>query len=392
MIPVAEALGRLLALVPPPQVEEVSLLEAAGRVLLHPRFADRDQPPFAASAMDGYALRKADAAAGARLRVRGESAAGRGFAGRIGPGEAARILTGAPLPEGADAVVMQEEVAREGDTIVLSPTAVAAHVRGAGNDFRAGAAISAPRRLAPADLALLAAFGHATVPVSRRPRVAILSTGDELVMPGEAPGPDQIFAANAFGLHALLAQEGAEPRLLPIAGDRPEALAYAFDLATGADLVLTIGGASVGDHDLVAPAARAAGAELTFHKVAMRPGKPVLAGRFRNGALLLGLPGNPVSAMVCGTIFLIPVIRAILGLPPGQSPRTWASLGAALPANGPREHYLRARRLPDGSALPFERQDSSLLTVLSEADCLIVQPPGAPPLAIGDRVEIVPIR
>jgi len=392
MIPVAEALDRLFALAPAPRIEEVPLAEAGGRVLLRPLRALRAQPPFAASAMDGYALRSADAAAGARLRVVGESAAGRRFAGRVGPGEAARILTGAPLPDGADAVVMQEEVQREGETITLSDTAVATHVRRAGNDFEAGTDLPAPRRLSPADIALLAAFGHATVPVARRPDVAILSTGDELVMPGETPGSDQIFAANAFGLHAMLSREGAHPRLLPIAGDRPEALAQAFDLAWGADLVLTIGGASVGDHDLVAPAARAAGARIDFHKVAMRPGKPLLAGQFPNGSMLLGLPGNPVSAMVCGAVFLLPVIRATLGLPLGPAPRRLARLAAPLGPNGPREHYLRAKRDSEDCVLPFERQDSSLLSVLGRADCLIVQAPGSPGHAAGESVEIIEIQ
>lgn len=392
MIPVAEALERLFALVRAPRVEEVPLTGAAGRVLLRPLAALRDQPPFAASAMDGYAVRSADARPGARLRVVGEAAAGRGFAGRLAPGEAARILTGAPLPDGADAVVIQEEVARDGDAIEVAAGAVAAHVRPAGNDFRAGAILSPPRRLSPADVALLAAFGHAAVPVAARPIVAIVSTGDELVMPGEAPRPDQVFAANGFGLHALLAGEGARPRLLPIAADRPDALAFAFDLAQGADLILTIGGASVGDHDLVAPAARASGAEIAFHKVAMRPGKPLLAGRFPDGTPLLGLPGNPVSAMVCGTIFLLPLVRAMLGLPARAAPRLPARLAAPLPPGGPREHYLRARRLDDRSVRPLARQDSALLSVLAEADCLVVQPAGAPALAVGETVEIIPIR
>jgi molybdopterin molybdotransferase len=391
MIPVAEALDRLFALAPAPRVEEVPLVEAGGRILLRPVRARRAQPPFAASAMDGYALRSADAIPGARLRLVGESAAGHRLAGRVGPGEAARILTGAPLPEGADAVVMQEEVRRDGETIVISGSAVAAHVRPIGNDFEAGAELSAPRCLSPADIALIAAFGHATVSVARRPEVAILSTGDELVMPGEAPGQDQIFAANAFGLHAMLVREGARARLLPIAADRPEALAMAFELARGADLVLSIGGASVGDHDLLAPAARAAGVHIDFHRIAMRPGKPLLAGRFPDGTMLLGLPGNPISAMVCGTVFLLPVIRATQGLPPEAAPRRRARLASPLVANGPREHYLRARRASEGSVIPFDRQDSSMLSILAQADCLIVQPPGSPQQMTGDFVEIIEI-
>ena len=392
MISVSEALARLFALAPPPRMEQVPLVGANGRVLLHSVEATRSQPPFAASAMDGFALRRADAAPGARFRVVGEAAAGRGFPGRIGPGEATRILTGAPLPEGADAVVMQEEVTRDGDSIVLSDTAVAAHVRPEANDFDQGARLEAPRRLSPAELALIAAFGRATVPVARRPEVAILSTGDELVMPGASPGPDQIFAANAFGLHALLESEGARPRLLPIAGDSPEALVQAFDLARGADLLVTIGGASVGDHDLIAPVAQGTGAVLDFHKVAMRPGKPLLAGRMADGRMLLGLPGNPVSAMVCGVIFLLPVVGAMLGFPAAAAPRFRLRLAGPLPPGGPREHYLRASRQADGSVEVFGRQDSSLLTVMAQADCLVVQPPNAPPINAGEAVEVILLR
>ncbi|WP_210527452.1 molybdopterin molybdotransferase MoeA [Rubellimicrobium arenae] len=390
MISVAEALERLFDLAPPPALEDVALIEAAGRVLLRPVRALRPQPPFTASAMDGYALRSDEAQPGRRFRLVGESAAGHHYAGRVGPGEAVRILTGAPLPDGADAVVIQEEVTADGSSIVLSDGAVAAHTRPEGNDFPAGAELAAPRRLTPADIALLASFGRPTVPVARRPTVAILSTGDELVMPGGTPRSDQVFAANAFGLHAMLVGDGARPRLLPIAADTPDALAFAFDTARGADLIVTIGGASVGDHDLVAPAARAAGAEIDFHKVAMRPGKPLLAGRFPDGTMLLGLPGNPVSAMVCGQIFLRPVVRAMLGLERAPAPRMLAPLAAPLGAGGPREHYLRAMREPDGHVRAFDHQDSSLLSVLAQADCLIVQPPGSGAKNAGEMVEIVP--
>jgi molybdopterin molybdotransferase len=389
MISVGEALGRLFALAGPPDPEEVPLVEAAGRVLLRPLAALRDQPPFAASAMDGYAVRAADAVAGARLRVVGEAAAGRGFHGLAGPGEAVRILTGAPLPPGTDAVVMQEYAPRDGEHITVGPEARPGHVRAGGSDFRAGATLAAPRRLSPADVALLAAFGRPEATVARRPAVALISTGDELVMPGEAAGPDAIFAANAFGLHAQLAREGAAPRLLPIADDSEAGLRGAFDLAEGCDLVVTIGGASVGDHDLVAPVARSLGAELSFHRIAMRPGKPILAGRLPGGAVLLGLPGNPVSAMVCGTVFMLPLVRAMLGLPAEPAPRRSASLAAALPPNGPREHYLRARTRPDGAVEPFSHQDSSLLSVLAESDCLVVQPPGDAGRGAGEPVDVI---
>lgn len=389
MIPVSEALDRLFALVERPQPEEVPLIEAGGRVLLRPVRALRDQPPFAASAMDGYALRGLDARPGATLRVVGESAAGRRFDGAVGPGEAVRILTGAPLPDGADAVVMQEDTRRDGDQVTIGAEARPGHVRPAGGDFRQGAEIAAPRRLSPADLALAAAFGTPRLTVARRPVVAVIATGDELAVPGETAGPDQVFAANGFGLHALLAREGALPRLLPLAEDSEAGLRLAFDLARGCDLVVTIGGASVGDRDLVAPVAQGLGATLGFHKVAMRPGKPILAGRLPGGAILLGLPGNPVSAMVCGTVFLLPLLRAMLGLRPGPAPRRPALLAAALPPGGPREHYLRARRHPDGRVEPFVRQDSSLLSVLAEADCLVVQPPGDPGRGPGEPVDII---
>ncbi|MGZ9810536.1 molybdopterin molybdotransferase MoeA [Pseudoroseicyclus sp. H15] len=390
MISVAEALEQLFALVTPLGSEEVPLTEAAGRVLAHPIAARRLQPPFSASAMDGYAVAKADVAAGARLNVVGESAAGHGFTGRIGPGEALRIFTGAPVPEGADLVILQEDVTREGDVITLSPEAgQSVNIRPAGADFGPGDELSAPRRLSPADIALAAAMNHATLPVARRPEVAIIATGDELVAPGEDPGPDQIIASNTYGLYAQLQALGAAPRLLPIARDNLESLALAFRLAEGADLVITVGGASVGDHDLVADAAVGAGLERSFWKVAMRPGKPLMAGRMGD-AMLLGLPGNPVSALVCGSIFMAPVIRAMLGLPAAPAPRRTARLAAPLAANGPREHYLRAQTGPDG-VTAFPKQDSSLLSILSNADCLIVQPPNDPARPAGREIEVVPL-
>ncbi|WP_373352935.1 gephyrin-like molybdotransferase Glp [Pseudoroseicyclus sp. CXY001] len=390
MITVAEALERLFALVTPLGEEEVPLTAAAGRVLARPIAARRSQPPFNASAMDGYAVRQADVAAGGRLKIIGESAAGHGFSGSVGAGEAVRIFTGAPVPDGADQVILQEDVAREGDVITLSSEAgKSINIRAMGADFGPGDSLSAPRRLSPADIALAAAMNHATLPVTRRPEVAIIATGDELVAPGDAPGPDQIIASNTYGLYAQLQALGALPRLLPIARDTLESLALAFRLAEGADLVITVGGASVGDHDLVGEAAAGAGLERSFWKVAMRPGKPLMAGRMGE-AMLLGLPGNPVSALVCGSIFMAPVITAMLGLPQGAAQRRMARLAAPLAANGPREHYLRAKSGPEG-VTAFSKQDSSLLSVLSEADCLIVQPPGDPARAVGETVEIVPI-
>lgn len=390
LISVADALSRLFGLVPPPQPEVVPLTAATGRVLLQPVIAMRDQPPFDASAMDGYALATAPIP-GAILPVVGTSAAGQGYRGSFRPGEAIRIFTGAPLPAGATFVVMQENVTRVGDTITLGAGAGnGPNIRPSGGDFAVGATLKAPRRLTPADIALIAAMGVPRVTVARRPVVAILATGDELVAPGDIARDDQIYSSNGYGLHALVTQMGGQPRLLPIAADTLASLDFAFGLADGADIILTIGGVSVGDHDLVAKAALARGADMAFRRIAMRPGKPLMAGRM-GPQLLIGLPGNPVSAMVCGQVFLGPVIAAMQGLPAQACLTEAVPLAKPLPANGPREHYLRAQRGPDG-VTPLDRQDSSLLTILADADCLIVQPPDDPGRATGESVNVINLR
>lgn len=390
MISVAEALDRLFALTSPLSVEEVKLVAARGRVLASPVSARRNQPPFAASAMDGYAIRSADLTDGTSFAVIGEAAAGRAFAGTVGKGEAARIFTGAPLPEGADTVVIQEDVTRDGDTITVTDRPDrGANVRAAGGDFRIGDTIDAPRVISASDMALMAAMNVPRVPVTRRPVVALIPTGDELVQPGEEPGPDQIVASNSYGLHGLLSAAGADVRLLPIARDRIEALETVMGLAAGADLVITIGGASVGDHDLVAKAATGIGMEQSFYKVAMRPGKPLMAGRLGDAAMI-GLPGNPVSAMVCGHIFVVPVIRHMLGLGAGPAPRLRAPLARDVPANGPREHYMRARIIEGGIA-PDDRQDSALLSVLSASAALLVRAPDAPAAKAGEMADYLPL-
>lgn len=385
MISVEEALDRLLALAAPLPVEQVPLAQAAGRVLAETLTARRDQPPFAASAMDGYAIKRVEADLHAQFKVVGEAAAGHRFSGRVGAGQAVRIFTGAPVPDGADFVIIQEDVTRQGDLIAIVNTpGDSTNIRPAGADFTEGAPLPAPRRLTPRDVALLAAMNHAMVPVTRRPDVAILATGDELVLPGEDPGPDQIVASNSYGLKAMLEEMGCIARLLPIARDTEGSIATALQLAEGADLILTIGGASVGDHDLVAGVTASLGMDVAFHKVAMRPGKPLMAGRL-GGAAMIGLPGNPVSAMVCGQVFVAPVVRRMLGLGDVQPPPTLARLGAPLDANGPRAHYMRAV-LADGIVTPFKAQDSSLLSVLSQANALIVRPPGDPARTTGDKV------
>jgi len=388
MISVAEALDDLFALVEPGSIELVPLREASGRVLAQDVFATLTQPPFDASAMDGYALRDDDVVAGARFEVIGESAAGHGFDGMVESGQAVRIFTGAPIPKGADRVVIQEDVKRDGITIVIGENLDAGrHIRPAGQDFLKGDAITAPRVLSPSDIALLAAMNIATVPVRRKPVVAILPTGDELVQPGEAPGPDQIIASNSYGLAALLEANGAEARLLPIAKDRIDSLHLAFDLAKDADLILTIGGASVGDHDLVAKAASEMGLKRQFYKVAMRPGKPLMAGTLGTAAMI-GLPGNPVSAMVCGYVFVLPVICKMLGLTPQSAPTEIVTLAHDIPANGPREHYMRAKVTSNGLEV-FERQDSALLGVLSDANCLAIRPPNDPAQMAGTHLQII---
>ncbi|TNF18915.1 MAG: molybdopterin molybdenumtransferase MoeA [Rhodobacteraceae bacterium] len=391
MISVSQALEQLFSLANPVGTETVPLIEASGRVLAQDAVSQRDQPPFAASAMDGYAVIGSDASPGAQFKVIGESAAGHRFQGAVLPGQAVRIFTGAPLPEGATRVVIQEDVTRDGAMITLGAALDRGdHIRPAGGDFRAGATVTAPRRLGPQDVALLAAMNIARVTVAKRPKVALISTGDELVMPGETPGPDQIIASNTFGLHALLNALGAEPRLLPIARDTRSSLGLVLDLAEGADLIVTIGGASVGDHDLVASVAADRGMERAFYKVAMRPGKPLMAGRL-DGAMMLGLPGNPVSAMVCGHVFLAPIIRAMTGQGHAAAPRKIATLAAAVPANGPREHYMRATLTDEGIA-PFDRQDSSLLSLLSRANALLIRPSQDPPRATGDPVEYIALE
>ena len=389
LIPVDEALARCLALVTPLGPETVPLAQSAGRWMCVPAVATRDQPPFAASAMDGYAV-LGDPGPDDNFLIIGAAGAGHGFAGQVGPGQAVRIFTGAPVPGGATRVIIQEDVVAVGDRIILREGAdTASHIRPQGQDFRIGDSLG-PRSLRPNDLALLAAMNIPAVTVTRRPVVALIATGDELVMPGEAPRADQIIASNTFALKAMVEAAGGTARLLPIARDTEADLATVLALAKGADLVVTIGGASVGDHDLVA---QVAGLERAFWKIAMRPGKPLIAGRL-GGVPMLGLPGNPVSAIVCAHLFLLPMVRAMLG-DPSPAPQTrQARLDVDLPANGPRAHYMRARLSP-GPAMPvitpFDRQDSALLSILGQADALLIRPVDDGPRGAGATVDYLPI-
>jgi molybdopterin molybdotransferase len=373
MISVEDALTRCLALVSPLPAEPVALRQSVGRMMASPALAKRDQPPFPASAMDGYAL-QGDPGPGDSFTLIGEAQAGKAFAGRIGPGQTARIFTGAPVPEGADRVVIQEDVEASGALITIKPKAdTARHIRPQGQDFKSGEELP-PRRISPHDLALLAAMNIPQVQVHRRPVVAIIATGDELVIPGEVPGPDQIICSNSFALAALIEAEGGIARILPIARDTEAELRAVFALAKDADLIVTIGGASVGDHDLVGPVTQSLGLERAFWKIAMRPGKPLMAGRLL-GVPMLGLPGNPVSSIVCAHLFLLPMVRALQGRPDVAPIARKAVLGAGVEATGPRTHYMRAR-LSDGIITPFDRQDSALIRILTEANALLIRPLG----------------
>ena len=399
LTPVDEALRLILATATMPvETESVPLSRASGRTLARDLAALRTQPPCAVSAMDGYAVRSVDVAlVPVVLSLVGESAAGRGFGGTVGPGQATRIFTGAPLPAGADAVVIQEDTsALPGQVTVREAVVAGRHVRRAGQDFERGdVLLVSGLRLGPADVALVAAMNHPTVPVFRRPRVAVLATGDELVLPGEQPGPDQIVASNSFALMALAEAAGADVIDLGIARDEVSALAAAFARARAekADLLVTLGGASVGDHDLVQRALVAEGLELGFWRIAMRPGKPLMYGQLGD-IQVLGLPGNPVSAIVCGLLFARPLIRALCGdRDPGADMSESAEFAVSAPANDVRQDYVRSRIIASDGGLPRvepgTRQDSSLLKALSDADCLVIRPPYAPAADVGTRCRMI---
>jgi molybdopterin molybdotransferase len=397
LTPVADALASVLDGATPLPAETVTLADAHGRVLASDLAATRTQPPADVSAMDGYAVRGADiATVPARLKLIGEVPAGRPFAGQVGAGEAARIFTGGVIPSGADTVVIQEVTARDGDAVIIEkPTAHGRNVRKAGLDFKAGEVLlPAGRRLTGRDLALAASMNHATLPVHRRPQVAILATGDELVPPGTEPGPGQIVYSNIFALSAVAEREGARARDLGIVPDRLDATIAAVRRAreAGFDVLVTAGGASVGEYDLVQQALAAEGLALAFWKVALRPGKPLMSGRL--GALrVLGLPGNPVSSFVCAFLFLVPLLRRLSGRSDLHHEIESAELGRDLAANDERADYLRASLslTADGRlvATPFGLQDSSILVNLAKADCLVIREPYAPSAAAGTPCRIV---
>jgi molybdopterin molybdotransferase len=395
MLTVAEALGRILDGATPLETEHAPLLDAHRRTLAQDLTARLTQPPFDASAMDGYAVRAADVATlPATLRVIGEAAAGSSFDGHLQPGQAVRIFTGAPVPAGADAIVIQENTRPAAGTVTVhdgSPDP--GHIRPSGGDFRHGQTVlNAGRMLDARALTLAAASGHATLPVRRRPVVAILATGDELVPPGQTPGPNQIVSSNPVGLAAIVRAFGGTPVLLGIAPDHQAKLEGLIAGAPEADILVTTGGASVGDHDLVRPALAHLGMALDFWNIAMRPGKPMLFGRL-NSQRVLGLPGNPVSALIGARVFLCPLIGALLGAPPADADEMRAVLSVDTPANGPRQHYMRAVLTMRENAVPVVtpagNQDSSLLAPMAEANALIVRPPNAPAQPAGSTVQVL---
>jgi molybdopterin molybdotransferase len=377
--------------------EGVVLEEAHHRVLAHDIAAKRTQPPQAMSAMDGYAVRASDASqVHARLKVIGEVAAGRPFDRALGAGEAARIFTGGVIPQGADAVVIQEDTVADGNCIAISEAAVTGrHIRPAGVDFREGdVLLSGGSRLTERDLSLAASMNYPELPVRRRPKVALLATGDELVMPGSTPGPGQIVYSNGYALRALARAEGADTVDLGVAADTMEATTAGIRRArdVGADILVTTGGASVGDHDLVKESLEAEKVTIAFWKIAMRPGKPMMHGRL--GAMrVVGVPGNPVSSYVCTWLFVVPLIRALSGRKMIHHTRESALLGRDVGANDVREDYLRARleERSDGTliATPVNHQDSSLLANLAAAQALVIRAPFAHAAKAGSSCEIL---
>ena len=390
MISVKEAKAHLFDLATPMGTEIVPLEHANGRILSQDVVADRDQPPFSSSAMDGYAIAKKIVSGGDIFTVIGEAAAGHRFDRPLLANQAVRIFTGAPVPVGSERVLIQEDVERSGNKItVRNCMDTALYIRRSGGDFKAGHVVTGGIILRPSDIALLAAMNKPLIKVVKKPVVALISTGDELVMPGEKLQSDQIVASNSYGLAALLENNGATARIYPIARDNLKSIQSVFNLAKDSDLLVTIGGASVGDHDLVAEVSANLGLQQRFYKVAMRPGKPLMAGKLNDRAMV-GLPGNPVSAMVCGYIFLVPMIKKMLGLPQRPEKTLETVLLNDIEANGARTHYCRAILSPEG-ILVSHQQDSSLLSAFANANALAIREPNAPPTKAGESIKYMRI-
>lgn len=400
LLAVEEALAKVLEAAKAMPSERVALAQALGRVTAAPLTATRTQPPFDASAMDGYGLRAQDLAIGSPVRVIGTAAAGQAYDGSVGANEAVRIFTGAPVPKGVDTILLQEHATRQDDVITpTTDTDRLRHIRKAGLDFTQGQSlIAAGEVMTPTLLSLAAAMGHPDLAVACRPVVAVLANGDELVAPGEPCGPDQIVASNQFAVAGLTERAGGQALQLGIVPDDPVMLQERIDTALKhkADILVTLGGASVGDRDLILSTLEQRGLKRGFWKIAMRPGKPLIFGEL-DGMLVLGLPGNPVSSIICATLFLVPLIKKMLGLPsPDHDDTQPAFLGADLPANDLRQDYLRARLTRDRDkgymvATPFPVQDSSMLSVIARSDALIVRKPHEAAAKKGDPCRILPI-
>jgi len=394
MISVEEARERILATLHPTSSDIVALANAWGRVTATPVIARLTQPPVDVSAMDGYALRAADGTLGATLHVIGNAPAGHPFEGSVGPGQAVRLFTGSVVPAGADAILLQEDATAAGTEVRVNEAVTAKrHIRRAGQDFAAGdAVVPAGRRLTARDIGLAAAANHPWLTVHRRPRVAILATGDEIAMPGEPIPPGGIVSSNSHALAALVRAAGGEPVVLPVAADTREAVAAVADAVHGMDMLVTTGGASVGDHDLVIESLKTRGLELDFWQIAMRPGKPLLYGKL-GPVPVLGLPGNPVSALVCSILFLLPALSRLSGLPAAPPPTIQAIAGASLKPNDHRADHLRSTITVDSLgrvvATPFPVQDSAMLRRLAHADALILRAPNAPALPEGAEISII---
>lgn len=388
MISVEDALAQVLALVTPTGTENIPLDQACGRIMAHPATARLNQPPFNASAMDGYAIQAADAQTDRPLRIIGEAAAGHPWHGRATPGTAIRIFTGAPVPDGYDRVIMQEDCRREGDHIVIKQLSDNMNIRQKGNDFKKDQPFFPRRALSPRDIGLLAAMNIAEISVHRKPKVSIIAGGDELIPVGQDPLEGQIISSNDHAISAFIQSIGGLAKRHPLTRDSEESIRQTLFDARDSDLIITIGGASVGDHDLIGKVASDLGLDRSFYKIAMRPGKPLLAGRMGRSAFI-GLPGNPVSAMVCAEIFIKPMIYLYQGID-YRSDLKKATLTHPLSAEGPRTHYLRATVAGDQITAASD-QDSARLGILAESNALLRRPAYDPPRKAGDEVYFIPL-
>ena len=390
MISVEDALKKIYRILPKNGNEKISLLNACGRVLAKDVLAKNDQPPFSTSAMDGYVISDPAPRVGSSYNLVGEVSAGSTFSGVLGNGEAIRIFTGAPIPVGGKRVIIQENMVIKYNTVTINElNGNETFIRKIGSDFKSGQIFETPKVLTPFHLSLIASMNSSEVTVYKKPTVAIISTGDELVIPGEKRSASQIISSNSFGIYSRLVLAGANPRLLPIAKDTESSLKSILELAMGSDIIVTVGGASVGDYDLVKKVLKTAGMKPEFEKVAMRPGKPLFAGKLNKSAVV-GLPGNPVSSLICTEIFLVPAINHFLNMSSNSREVINVKSAKTIPKNGPREHYMRANYDTLTKLVSVEdRQDSSLLSVLVNSNSLVVRKPNSPQIKKGQLVPTI---